>query len=862
MSFINWGQESQKQLEIRRQLEQQALYEQVARITQARNRAGNAPGAAGGGSIPNTNPKAITVSAKHMAIWYEDTVSGAAKFFIANYENLTFSPEIELDPDYTNINDISFRELANGKGWLLRKTDQSSNRTFYFIDGGGNLIETVYTADSPRNDNSFDGFSFALSYTDPETGLVTLKWWGGDTIYTKTFENVDGNTVNYNWFSNDDSTIDGTFSIYYDDDLSEERVYLVNAYTGVVTEITDVITYEGEKGFSDGMHGSGNFMYVTFQSQNDTTSTASYTNGTNAVTLSAPNTNIRIGDAILGDSIDPNTYVLEINGTAITLSQNVVGDETDVTVTFNGLHMDLLRIIKTDGTYTDIDISVYNAWDINETFLVGTNKLIIWLRSYANGLNDTLISIDPVTTGCWFLTFDNNGKYGNSFLIQTDRLRSFEDWAASPAGAESFSMYLYDNGSSDGTMTRYSPLLIVWTNTTTGEIYSYEPTTGSPLTAVPTGPYPAGVYIPDQSYTDVPVVNPVGFDGISITWNITTNSNGDFGDIGVANTGSGYKVGDQIVILGSSIGGSSPADDVTFDIAEISTFGLVSSNQGNTAPIVLYANAPNETKVQILQLNQDGTIALTDTVTDYEDAGSYFDNIPLGDDYVLLTHYDNSQAPNIQFWGIWDVQQQGFVGDDWFWTTTSNSWGTNYDTFWMSDNTEFVTYWWNSSQGQLGNIPTTVGTGSIGNGTYKADENNGGEYVDYHQTGTTLLVLSPDQGYLLSSNNTPPALLDLNGDISVIRLNKTHFYNLWPDSENSDKYVIDAYNLEGDKTQTITTDLDNYYDFYVVGDRVYLTQEDGGDLIIYAISPTTYVTKTISKESWSNQPNDWLWWND
>ena len=49
MSFINWGNERPEQLAIRRQLEQQALYEQAARMAQAKQRAGNAPVGVGGG---------------------------------------------------------------------------------------------------------------------------------------------------------------------------------------------------------------------------------------------------------------------------------------------------------------------------------------------------------------------------------------------------------------------------------------------------------------------------------------------------------------------------------------------------------------------------------------------------------------------------------------------------------------------------------------------------------------------------------------------------------------------------------------------------------------------------------------------
>jgi hypothetical protein len=46
MSFINWGNESPEQIAIRRQIEQQAIFEQAARVRAMR--AGNAPGVAGG----------------------------------------------------------------------------------------------------------------------------------------------------------------------------------------------------------------------------------------------------------------------------------------------------------------------------------------------------------------------------------------------------------------------------------------------------------------------------------------------------------------------------------------------------------------------------------------------------------------------------------------------------------------------------------------------------------------------------------------------------------------------------------------------------------------------------------------------
>jgi hypothetical protein len=56
MSFINWGGESPEQRALRAKFEQDALLEQAARLSQARNRGTNTMfgGAAGGGSVPPT----------------------------------------------------------------------------------------------------------------------------------------------------------------------------------------------------------------------------------------------------------------------------------------------------------------------------------------------------------------------------------------------------------------------------------------------------------------------------------------------------------------------------------------------------------------------------------------------------------------------------------------------------------------------------------------------------------------------------------------------------------------------------------------------------------------------------------------
>lgn len=826
----------------------------------------SAPPAVAGGGGSLLQPQAITISAKHIAIYYYDVTSGAAKFFVVNYEDLTFSEEIILDADFTTLNAISYREIVDGRGWIIKKKDLAGNRTYFFIDAGGNLIESVYLGLSNRNDYSFDGFGSAVSYKAPGSDTTTLKWWGGDTIYTRTFENVQADYVYFNNFNWDSCTVDGTGDFYYyDTSLSAYRHFLFNFYTGVVTEITDLLTYKGVGMYDSGMNGLANFLYITFQTENISSSTASYLIDTNTITLSTPNTSIRIGDAIYGPSIPGGgAVVINIVGATLTIDKIVTGTETSVAVDFDGYRMELVRIIRTDGTYIDYDLLQFNVWGTDDLWLIGTDKLIFYFYANSDSLPDTLLSItcDGNVASYNSLSIDN-AKFDSYNTFNTTKLNAFSSYADSPHGAESFGMWLYDNANTvySSTMWRFSPVMFVWTNTVTGEIYTYEPPLGVAGLNITSTP-PTNYYISD-TYLNVPVINFNGFTGSSMTVDVVIDVSGNVDTISINSPGSGYSVGNQVVIPGNLIGGSIPTGNITLTITELQTFGISDNGSVRTAPALLYTNSPSSDKVQILQLNQDGTTDLTDTVTLIADTLNYFDAISLGDNYVLLTHYDSNQAPTNRFWGIWGVTAGHFIDNDWIFTDGNHSWNNNYDTFWLEARTENKVYWWNSAWGDLGNTITAIaGNGTITNGTYQADDTDWHDYIDYHQTGTTLILRGTTQGYLLSSNFTPPALVDIDGEFENLQLNKTHFYNLRQDTGNANKYVVDVYDLEGSKIQTVTTAIATYDSWRVVGDRVFLTQNDGiGNKIIYAISPTDYATKTITEDGYGWYPNDWRYWD-
>ena len=104
MSYINWGSESPEQLAIRRQIEEQALYEQAVRATRARNRARNTPGAAAGGG----GYTGVSVDANFAALF-------------SLYEGLTTYAQSAISDVAGNIFTLSSVDTEGDKNNVLRK---------------------------------------------------------------------------------------------------------------------------------------------------------------------------------------------------------------------------------------------------------------------------------------------------------------------------------------------------------------------------------------------------------------------------------------------------------------------------------------------------------------------------------------------------------------------------------------------------------------------------------------------------------------------------------------------------------------------------------------------------------------------
>lgn len=844
---------------------QQEQYKNVPLVAEARQNQNNnaVAGASGVGGVGSPAlPRAIKISANTAAVTYVDPVTDIIKIFVVDYdnpENLVFSEELDTKINATAYNNYGFTSMLAGKGWLYYAAGIGIPTTVLFIDAGANLIDKAVCATGTNYSTfSSDAIVSGVTYTDAEDGAVKIKWWSGDTIYTNTFENVDNNFVYIDWFSGDDCTLDGTFTCYYFDTvLNKERVYLVNAYTGIVTEITDLVTYKGEGNYDNGICQLGNFMFVNFQIPYSNTLLGYYTDGEDYLQLNTINTDIKIGDLVSGTGdIQGNTYVTDIVGSIVYLSNPVTGSAVDVNIDFNAQRMELLRIIKTDGSYIDFDTSSYHAWDTYNWSFIGTGKLVIQYSATEGqytAVPDTILMYNGASDAIYTTTIDRL-TYQETTWLYNNRKYLFNDSNSSPAGTEVFCAVVYDYETYDGSMERWNSGKFIWTNPETGEIYTHTVAIGVDNANVASD---GGSVYTQGTYPSVASTTTFG-SGIGATFRVAVNVSGAITSVTPVNPGTGYKDGDQAIILGTALGGTSPAQDVTISLGA-NSFGW--GDWGSPSnPAMFFVNSSTSDKVQILMLNgSTGTADYVDTTTLYVDAGDYFDVVPLGDEYIFFTYYDNSRIDDVQFWGIWNIANESWLNDDWFWTTTDNGWGTNYDTFYMADYTEDVTYWWNTKLGATNTLPQQIPGATAYQNTQRAND-WGADYVDFHDTGTTLLVIDTTTAFIITSDSEEPGQLNLNGDLDNYQFfNQYTIYNLWQNALDSNKWVVDAYDTFGNLVLTVDTGFSNISTWYVINNRVFLLQETetANVYIITAISANSVNVKTFASTNFNYAFNDW-----
>jgi len=483
MNFINWGGESPEQLAIRRQLEDQALYEQAVRS--ARARAGQTPGAVGGGSVTGAvgggsvaGARAIKISAKNNTIGYYDEVDTQnLVFFNADWDTVSFSNTADSGIPYAEIDYWNFNSLIDGKGILVRVVMHNNDNYYLFIDAGCNIIETVHliggsTYGTSVNSNSAEGLAIQLAYRN-DSGR-TIKWWCGDEIFTRTDTTINSNSNNFDlgWYGDDDAFSDGTTSVYIDDlDLGWARVFHCRP-NGQFLEVTSSLRVNGTSAQNSYLHGIGDFAISTFQVDTATlVGTASYDFESFEVTLSAPVPGLRRGMSIRGAGFSEPPPISAISDDGLTLTVSTLPNSTasDVLLTFSGSFLDILRVTLADGSSSDFDISEYDAVYSNSDNLFGSDKAVFSLfRSF----DSTVVWVIYNHSSGSIKASDAVNYNANSQLYNTDRKRTFYASARSVAGCEKFLGAQVGNSSWDGKMYRYGDFTFVWSNSK-GELFTY-----------------------------------------------------------------------------------------------------------------------------------------------------------------------------------------------------------------------------------------------------------------------------------------------------------------------------------------------------------------------------------------------------
>lgn len=623
MNFINWGGESPDHLAVRKQLEEQALYEQAIRMAQARQRVGQTPGAVGGGSVAGA--RAIKISAKNNTIGYYDEVTGNLVFFNADWDSVSFSDTADSGIPYADIDYWDFDRLIDGKGVLARVNMSNDDCYYLFIDAGCNIIETVHlisgsTYGISSNRVAAEGLAIQLSYRN-DSGRI-IKWWCGDEIFTRTDTTIRSNSDNFmlDWYGFDDAFSDGTTTAFIDDlDLGYARVFHCRP-NGQFLEVTSALRANGTAAQDSYLHCIGDFAISLFMFDTAALAgTADYDSESFEVTLKAPVTGLRRGMRIRGGAFDDSTVITAISGDGLTVTISILPNSTDsdVPVQFGGSFVELIRVVLADGTYSDFDVSEYEAAYHNSADLFGSNKAVFSLfRSFDstvvwiiyNHANLSIKASDPV-------------NYNTSYeLYNIDQKRTFYSSVRSVAGCERFLGAQVGESSWDGKMYTYTDFTFIWSNPT-GELFTYTFDTDR----APVGFSQSGAGYGDPMY--VVINSPESRDLEIMRFD-------DDGTVDISSLGTAYgdwtgylgygalgdktwiswkdaSLGDKIQVLQVLDGGGGPASPLPSQIQ------ITDANNGAQVGKTQFISDYVEGVTYLFDYNQNGYYTISDTINNW-----------------------------------------------------------------------------------------------------------------------------------------------------------------------------------------------------------------------------------------------------
>lgn len=155
-------------------------------------------------------------------------------------------------------------------------------------------------------------------------------------------------------------------------------------------------------GWTVANEGTGPIKWAVGTAASGTTSVGSMTSGSATVTLNAPNANIVQGQIVYGANIPTNTFVSNIVGTTLTLSQNATATASSITLGFGmfsgGISVDAVQTTTASiaaNTYT-VTLSAANP-NISVGMEIAPIGGVIGANTYVASINGTTLGLSKAT---------------------------------------------------------------------------------------------------------------------------------------------------------------------------------------------------------------------------------------------------------------------------------------------------------------------------------------------------------------------------------------------------------------------------------------------------------------------------------
>jgi type IX secretion system substrate protein/Ig-like domain-containing protein len=187
-------------------------------------------------------------------------------------------------------------------------------------------------------------------------------------------------------------------------------------------------------GWTVANEGSGPIKWTVGTAASGTTSVGATTSGSTTVTLTAPNANIAIGQIVYGDNIPANTFVANISGTDLTLSQNAGATAASVTLGFGKTSGGGISVATSQMTSASIPAATYQVTlaaanpNITVGMLIAPVGGFIGSDTYVASINGTTLGLSKASVNVSALAVaqtmnfsaTTSGIMGNAAYITND----------------------------------------------------------------------------------------------------------------------------------------------------------------------------------------------------------------------------------------------------------------------------------------------------------------------------------------------------------------------------------------------------------------------------------------------------------